>query len=117
MLYQDGCGQGRYCFACAAGAASSFGSLPPTPTSCPLRTVITFNTFCGLLEEVLSSRRGPRAYLAPSPPRKYVPPETYKPQINQRSKQLASKVRPKVSQLCQSFSLALLCHGTLLCCG
>jgi hypothetical protein len=87
---------------CRAGAAasSSFsadGSLPPTPTSCAARTVVTFNAFCGLLEEVLATRRGPRAYLAPSPTKKYVPTETYTPTINQRSKQLASRVRPKVS--------------------
>lgn len=71
-------------------------SLPPTPSSCPARTVFAFNAFCGLMEEVLATRRGPRAYLAPSPTRKYVPTDTYKPQINQRSKQLASRVRPKV---------------------
>ena len=57
---------------------------------------MSFNAFCVLMEEVLTTRRGPRGYLAPSPPRKYVPTETYKPQINQRSKQLASRVRPKV---------------------
>lgn len=80
----------------AAGGNTNDGSLPPTPTSCPARTVVTFSAFCGVMDEVLATRRGPRAYLAPSPPKKYVPPETYKPQINQRSKQLASRVRPKV---------------------
>lgn len=81
----------------AANSSSADGSMPPTPTSCAARTVVTFSAFCGLMEEVLATRRGPRAYLAPSPAKKYVPTETYTPRINQRSKQLASKVRPKVS--------------------
>jgi hypothetical protein len=60
--------------------------------------VVTFNAFCALMEEVLGARRGPRAYLAPSPPRKQLPTESYTPKINQRSKQLASRVRPKVRE-------------------
>jgi hypothetical protein len=94
------CGPEMLPVACcaAAGSNATDSSLPPTPTSCPARTVVTFNGFCGVMEEVLATRRGPRAYLAPSPPKKYVPTETYKPQINQRSKQLASRVRPKVGR-------------------
>jgi hypothetical protein len=57
---------------------------------------VTLAGFCQVMEEVLAGRRGPRAYLAPSPPRKQAPTETYAPKINQRSKQLASRVRPKV---------------------
>jgi hypothetical protein len=49
--------------------------------------------------------RGPRTYLAPSPPRKYVPSETYKPQIDERSKQLAAKIRPKVCAGCSRWCL------------
>lgn len=79
----------------AAASSSADGSMPPTPTSCAAQTAVSFSAFCGLLEEVLATRRGPRAYLAPSPAKKYMPTETYKPQINQRSKQLASRVRPK----------------------
>jgi len=58
------------------------------------------------MEEALALRRGPRTYLAPSPPRKYVPPETYKPQIDEHSKQLAAKKRPKVGRVGSQFRQA-----------
>lgn len=53
--------------AAAASSSADGSSMPPTPTSCAAQTAISFNAFCGLLEEVLATRRGPRAYLAPSP--------------------------------------------------
>lgn len=68
-----------------------------TPNGTP--GVVNLQQFCAMMEEVLTTRRGPRTYLAPSPPRKYVHTETYKPQIDERSKQLAAKVRPKVSTI------------------
>ncbi|WIA42412.1 hypothetical protein OEZ86_008411 [Tetradesmus obliquus] len=73
------------------------GSTPGTPSGQP--GLVSLRQFCELMEEVLATRRGPRAYLAPSPPRKYVPSETYKPQIDERSKQLAAKIRPKDTPL------------------
>jgi hypothetical protein len=38
--------------------------------------------------------RGPRAYLAPSPPPKYHHQDTFKPHINEKSKVLATRLRP-----------------------
>lgn len=52
--------------------------------------------FCALMDEVLTRRRGPRAYLAPSPPPRYQPEEMFHPCITERSKQLAARMRPKV---------------------
>jgi hypothetical protein len=69
-----------------------------TPGSASTPAPLTLRAFCGVMEEVVSAgRRGaPRAYLAPSPPRKALPQESHVPVINARSKVLASRVRPKV---------------------
>eukprot|EP00879_Flechtneria_rotunda_P016181 GHRR01016925.1.p1 GENE.GHRR01016925.1~~GHRR01016925.1.p1 ORF type:complete len:770 (+),score=302.29 GHRR01016925.1:355-2664(+) len=75
-------------------AAAESDSAPTTPSS-GLPGVVTFKQFCMVMEDVLATRRRPRIYLAPSPPRKYVPTETYHPQINEQSKRLAAKIRPK----------------------
>ena len=52
--------------------------------------------FCLLMEEAIAARPRPRAYLAPRPPAKYTPADTFAPAIDPHSKQLAAKIRPKV---------------------
>ncbi|KAF8057295.1 hypothetical protein HT031_006103 [Scenedesmus sp. PABB004] len=80
----------------AGCGAPRAGSAPSTPGG---RAGVSFGSFCSLMAEVLAARRGPRAYLAPSPPRTFVPAETFQPTITQRSKQLAAKIRPKDTPL------------------
>ncbi|KAF6256830.1 hypothetical protein COO60DRAFT_1656523 [Scenedesmus sp. NREL 46B-D3] len=79
------------------GDGGCVGSTPGTPSGQP--GLVNLRQFCEVMEEVLATRRGPRTYLAPSPPRKYVPSETYKPHIDAKSKQLAAKIRPKDTPL------------------
>jgi hypothetical protein len=46
------------------------------------------------MDKALMKRRKPRAYLVPSPSAKYQPNHTFKPAINKRSKEMASRLRP-----------------------
>jgi len=67
----------------AAGASS----LPPAAP-------VNLEQFASLMEEALQLRRGPRAYLVPSPSGKNIPMHTFKPQINKRSREMAARLRP-----------------------
>jgi hypothetical protein len=75
---------------------------PPLPCLCPnpapptSDTQVPLDAFCALMEEAIACRPRPRAYLAPSPPQKFMPEETFAPRIDARSKQIAAKLRPKV---------------------
>lgn len=78
----------------AAVALAALGrgpSAPPTPAT---PGVVIFDRFCQFMEAALTMRRGPRTYLAPSPPPKYTPEESFQPKISERSKQLAARLRP-----------------------
>ncbi|KAI8475815.1 MAG: hypothetical protein J3K34DRAFT_478827 [Monoraphidium minutum] len=59
------------------------------------RTAVPREVFYSLMEEAISLRPFPRAYLTPSPPPKYVPHDAFAPAISERSKQLAARMRPK----------------------
>ncbi|GLC61577.1 Glycosylphosphatidylinositol anchor attachment 1 protein [Pleodorina starrii] len=78
------------------GPAGLLGS--PAPGSggllsrpCPPMSI---EMFMSCMEEALRLRRGPRAYLVPSPPAKQEPTHTFRPSINARSRALAAKARP-----------------------
>jgi hypothetical protein len=76
--------------------------LPPLPLlSCyththPLPPPRHTQGFAALMEEALAVRRGPREYLAPSPPPPPAPEGPFHPKIAERSKQLAARLRPAV---------------------
>ncbi|KAI8463811.1 MAG: hypothetical protein J3K34DRAFT_135272 [Monoraphidium minutum] len=77
------------------GAKAWPGSAPPSPKPPVDPTRVTLDAFCGLMEDAIAARPRPRAYLAPSPPQKYTPAETFAPVISERSKMLAARLRPK----------------------
>ena len=70
-----------------ASLAAAFDALPLAPT-------VALDAFISLMEGALQMRRGPRAYLVPSPSAKYNPEPTFRPAINQRSRELAARLRP-----------------------
>lgn len=83
------------------GSPSSSPSSRPRLTAAattfrPKRPQVPLAAFCTFMEEAIAARPRPRAYLAPSPPQKYAPADTFAPAIDPRSKQLAAKIRPKV---------------------
>eukprot|EP00798_Chlamydomonas_sp_ICE-L_P002715 gene2715-12588_t len=55
---------------------------------------INLEHFMALMEAALGLRRGPRSYLVPSPSGKQAESFSFRPSINQRSKALASRLRP-----------------------
>jgi len=67
--------------------ASALAALPPAPP-------VTLEGFVSLMESALQQRRGPRAYLVPSPSAKHNPEPTFRPAINPRSRELAARLRP-----------------------
>jgi len=66
-------------------AAAADGTYPP----------VDAEKFYALMEEALGARRGPRSYIAPSPPAKFRPADTHQPKINRASEAMVSRVRPK----------------------
>jgi hypothetical protein len=77
------------------------------PCGC-LDSQVPLDVFCALMEEAIAARPRPRAYLTPSAPQKYVPGDSFAPVIDERSKQLAAKLRPKVrSCRCPAATLQL----------
>ncbi|KAL6760366.1 hypothetical protein V8C86DRAFT_1773436, partial [Haematococcus lacustris] len=60
----------------------------------PKAPSVSLAAFTQLMDEALSRRRKPRAYLVPSPSAKYQPTHTFQPTINKRSKGLATQLRP-----------------------
>ncbi|GBF97125.1 hypothetical protein Rsub_10136 [Raphidocelis subcapitata] len=75
------------------------GGAPPSPGPPANPSRVPLEAFCGLMEEAIAARPRPRAYLAPSPPQKYEPAETFAPRIDARSKAIAAKLRPKDTPL------------------
>jgi hypothetical protein len=74
----------------AAGTDAQGNTLLAGP--CP---PLSLEMFVTLMEEALQLRRGPRAYLVPSPSSKQAPAHTFRPQIDARSKAMAAKLRPE----------------------
>ncbi|KXZ44639.1 hypothetical protein GPECTOR_64g133 [Gonium pectorale] len=74
-------------FGSAAFGATLAGPCPP----------LRIEMFMSCMEEALKLRRGPRAYLVPSPSAKQAPAHTFRPAINPRSRALAAKSRPDTS--------------------
>ncbi|KAG2439667.1 hypothetical protein HYH02_010549 [Chlamydomonas schloesseri] len=72
-----------------AGAGAGGGGLLCGP--CP---PLSLDMFMSCMEEALRLRRGPRAYLVPSPSAKQAPQHSFRPAINPRSRALAAKSRP-----------------------
>ncbi|KAG1654590.1 hypothetical protein FOA52_008737 [Chlamydomonas sp. UWO 241] len=50
--------------------------------------------FASLMEQALATRRGPRAYLVPSPSGKVHEVHSFRPSINARSREIAARLRP-----------------------
>lgn len=71
----------------AEESAEALAALPPAP-------VVTLDGFVSLMEAAIQLRRGPRAYLVPSPSAKCNPEPTFRPEINPRSRELAARLRP-----------------------
>ncbi len=71
----------------AAGDSVEPSALPPAPP-------LTLEAFLALMEQALLLRRGPRAYLVPSPSSKHNPEPTFRPAINAHSRDLAARLRP-----------------------
>ncbi len=69
------------------GIAAAIAALPPAPA-------VDAATFSDLMDGALSKRRKPRAYLVPSPTSKQAAPARHQPSINQKSRELASRLRP-----------------------
>jgi hypothetical protein len=57
---------------------------------------VALDAFCALMEEAIAQRPRPRAYLARCASPKELPAEPFAPTIDERSKVLAAKLRPKV---------------------
>ncbi|KAG2497694.1 hypothetical protein HYH03_004431 [Edaphochlamys debaryana] len=74
-----------------AGSLLSPGSSGCLAGPCP---PLSLEMFMSCMEEALRMRRGPRAYLVPSPSAKQVPQHSFRPAINPRSRALAAKSRP-----------------------
>ena len=78
--------------------ASGVPLMPPegsdAATVLPAAPTVPLATFLALMEAALHMRRGPRAYLVPSPSGKYNPEPSFRPAINARSRELAARLRP-----------------------
>ncbi|KAG2436669.1 hypothetical protein HXX76_006197 [Chlamydomonas incerta] len=68
----------------AGGGGLLCGPCPP----------LSLDMFMSCMEEALRLRRGPRAYLVPSPSAKQAPQHSFRPAINPRSRAMAAKSRP-----------------------
>jgi hypothetical protein len=75
-------------------AAPVGGYTPEQLASLPAAPPVDLAQFGALMDKALLRRRKPRAYLVPSPSAKYQPNHTFKPAINKRSKEMASRLRP-----------------------
>ncbi|EFJ40059.1 hypothetical protein VOLCADRAFT_120064 [Volvox carteri f. nagariensis] len=77
---------------CGPSGSGCGGMLLSGP--CPPMSI---EMFMSCMEEALRLRRGPRAYLVPSPPAKQETSHTFRPSINPRSRALAAKSRPETA--------------------
>jgi hypothetical protein len=60
---------------------------------------VTCEAFCGLMDAAIAAAPRPRAYLVRSASPRPVAADTFAPTIDERSKQIAAKLRPKVRLL------------------
>ncbi|GBF98697.1 hypothetical protein Rsub_11411 [Raphidocelis subcapitata] len=71
-----------------------------TPSPSPRQLLVDasqvdFAAFCALMDEAIAQHPRPRPYLARCCAPKLPPPDTFQPRIDERSKALAAKLRPK----------------------
>ena len=85
-----------------AGAGGGASSAPASPSAAAAAAAgaidarsVPLDAFCRLMEEAIAARPRPRAYLAPSPPQRAAPAETFAPAIDERSRQIAARLRPR----------------------
>ena len=75
----------------AGGGGADVGGGGVLSGPCP---PLSLDMFMSCMEEALRLRRGPRAYLVPSPSAKQAPQHSFRPAINPRSRAMAAKSRP-----------------------
>jgi len=63
------------------------------------RSKLSCANFCTLMDAAIAANPRPRTYLARSPSPRPLHVDSFAPIIDERSKQLASKIRPKVRRL------------------
>ncbi|GAX82985.1 hypothetical protein CEUSTIGMA_g10412.t1 [Chlamydomonas eustigma] len=76
------------------GAGPAEAEYEAAVAALPAAPSLTLEDFQSLMEQALLLRRGPRAYLVPSPSSKHNPEPSFRPAINQRSRELAARLRP-----------------------